>query len=659
MTKHDLPKVIAAQFRLYAGMNVIPLNRPTATRTKKGKTFKIGKAPLDFNWTKKTYDGAAVIARCIAENRNMGLRLGPTDLVIDVDLRHGGKEGFAKLKKDLQLDDDAVPRVDTGSGGFHLYGKKPAALKINTKLEKYPGVEFKTAGSQVVAAGSIHPETLRPYVVGNFEPFSEMKIWPANLLALIERKPRASSGEGAGVHTPEQLASMLCRLNAEDFKDHDRWRDLMFAAHHGTDGDGIEEFVAWSTSDPEYADDADLIRVRWNSLATDKANAITAATLYKALTDAGAQDAIPRNPAADFQDDVDVDAIKTGEDDNADPAGFYAATTMNDLLKLPSPKWIIRGLLIERGLYTMYGKYKTGKTFWAIEMACCIATGHDFFDLPVTQGKVLYVIAEGSRKLFAYRLRQWCHERAGKDEKKRAELLRTVQNIGVVPVAVLVDVPKKVKAFLKDNPGKRTMVFIDTAFRSIKGDIMNSQDTTKFIAGCAFIQRHLDSALLFLHHQKRTEAKGAFGSVVTDASVDGALKVSCPRQGQTLLSVDIMRDADAGVKPWLCTIKVCPITDMDLSDEEVKTTGVLVFEGRGKGEIVETLQAVYDHRDEDLSVEAVAVAIGKTTRTADRHLAALRAKGWINAKGYELTPSGLQQVIKDDDLIGDDFDDEF
>ena len=381
----------------------------------------------------------------------------------------------------------------------------------------------------------------------------------------------------------------------------------------------------------------------------------------KEIKRAAAKIELPPTAEEEFIEPVDEKYLKQDQHEPKEDAkaDFYEAFKPSALLALPSPKWLVRGVLIERGLFEIYGKFKTGKTFWAIEMACCIATGLDFMDAPTKRGSVLYVIAEGSRKLFAYRVRQWAFERSNGDAAERDRLMAMLDdNLAIVPVAVFVDVKEKVEKFTKANPQPRAVVFIDTLFRSIKGDVMNSDDMTNFVAGCSFIQRRLDSALVFLHHQKRTEAKGGFGSVVGEASVDGALKVSSPRKGQTELRLEIMRDGDANVKPWLCDLKVCEIEGMDLSDDDVKTTGALVFVGRGRGEMIDTLQAIYDNRDEPLSVEFIALAIGKVERTAERHIATLRKKEWLSAKGYEVTPKGLRQVTLED-MESDDEDDSF
>ena len=81
---------------------------------------------------------------------------------------------------------------------------------------------------------------------------------------------------GGGQYDQAQLAKALSALDATDFASHDRWLQLMMACHHATNGDGREEFIEWSTSDPDYADDAESIGRRWDSLHTDRDAAVKA-----------------------------------------------------------------------------------------------------------------------------------------------------------------------------------------------------------------------------------------------------------------------------------------------------------------------------------------------------------------------------------------------
>src|SRR3546814_10743665 len=118
---------------------------------------------------------------------------------------------------------------------------------------------------------------------------------PDVLIELIRRPERASMTE-AGAYSPDELAEMLTGLNSEDYRDHDKWVGVMLACHDATAGDGREEFIAWSTSDPQYAADAWIIGRRWDSLHAGKVGQrVTVKTLYKHLHDAGRGELIPRS----------------------------------------------------------------------------------------------------------------------------------------------------------------------------------------------------------------------------------------------------------------------------------------------------------------------------------------------------------------------------
>src|SRR5690606_16152221 len=150
-----------------------------------------GKRPLHNNWTTAPYNTLKVIREAAQSGRNVGVRLKPTQLVIDVDPRNGGDEGFADLCMDTGLNPSSFPAVRTGSGGLHLYMIKPADMLVSDTIEGFPGVEFKSKGRQVLAAGCVHPETGELYVFEDGHPNINVEVpAPANLLRLIKRVPR-------------------------------------------------------------------------------------------------------------------------------------------------------------------------------------------------------------------------------------------------------------------------------------------------------------------------------------------------------------------------------------------------------------------------------------------------------------------------------------
>lgn len=301
---------------LASGMQLIPLHHPDYEDEYKGKRRRRGKSPLHKNWTTRSYKSEDQLAHMTAGD-NVGVRLGRSDLVLDVDPRAfpagetlSTDNPFRRLCADVGLDAKAFPRVETGSGGLHLYMSKPEAVSTRDSLnEQYPGVEFKSFGRQVVSAGSVHPDTKRQYLWDDLFPeMDDLTGAPPapRLLVDLIRRPTGSAVTGGGEHDQTELAEMLDRLDPEDFRDHDSWLTLMQACHHATAGDGRQEFIEWCTRDPEYADHGGLVGLRWDSLHADAKGArVTYRTLHKMLRDAGAEEVIPRKAAKDDFDDAD------------------------------------------------------------------------------------------------------------------------------------------------------------------------------------------------------------------------------------------------------------------------------------------------------------------------------------------------------------------
>ena len=133
---------------------------------------------------------------------------------------------------------------------------------------------------------------------------------PTPLLNVIRRVDRGHSTGAGGVYTPEQLDVMLARLDVIDFQDEHEWRQLMFACHHATGGDGEAEFVAWSAGDPTFAGDSASVVKRWRS-CRDKPNAITYLTLHHYLRKHDAADAIPAPVVTEeeFPDDTETEIL--------------------------------------------------------------------------------------------------------------------------------------------------------------------------------------------------------------------------------------------------------------------------------------------------------------------------------------------------------------
>jgi len=269
------------------------------------------KIPRDKGWRTTSY-GDGELKRWVQVGGNIGVRLRDVDLVLDVDPRNfkPGDDPFQRLCKDVDAALGDAPTVlsGRGDGGRHIYFLKPASLRIVGKHDAYTGIDFRSAGSLVVAPGSRHPDTGSTYLPDEITPLiSEVRRAPDALLELIARpdKQHDVGRTAAGVMTPEQMAEMLEVLDPEDYSkgEYDKWIRLAAACQDATGGAGLPEFLAWCMGDGIYADEVSQEQVErhWNSFKAGKPGGATYRTLLKAVVDAGHPELV-----AAFDDDDDV-----------------------------------------------------------------------------------------------------------------------------------------------------------------------------------------------------------------------------------------------------------------------------------------------------------------------------------------------------------------
>lgn len=274
------------------GYDLVPLNRWNyKTETPKGPVDR-GKTPRDSNWLTRQY-AADELKQWIKDGGNVGVRLRPGDLVVDYDPRNvpEGETPLIDLALDLGIDLSQCPTTRTGSGGNHWYYRMPEGVRVKNELPKYPGVEFKAFGRQVVAAGSIHPNgTFYAWINDVAEP----PVVPEALLAAIQ-KPLLAEVQGvAGEINAGDLKFCLDQLDPKKFRSHDVWLEIMTASHSATGGsaDGLAAFTEWSTSDPDYADAGEQIAYRWQTFDANEPGGVRLGTLYMHVLDAEGQ--LPR-----------------------------------------------------------------------------------------------------------------------------------------------------------------------------------------------------------------------------------------------------------------------------------------------------------------------------------------------------------------------------
>jgi len=256
----------------------------TTVLNKKGKLIQKGKHPVQVAWQKTDFDTREIL-KLAQVGYNIGYRILDDDLIIDVDPRNYavGVDSLQKLQDFLSISDlsDVFPTVKTGGGGFHFYTKIPAGTPIRETHEHFPGVEFKISGRQVLCAGSKHPSGGHYRWVDFCPDLKDAPQAPEKLINLLKYEIKQDDNNDQHEKiTNEQLASLLDQLPIEKFSDNDSWFQILCASHHATGGDGLDAFLEWSLSDPDFENDDYTINARWNSLGYDKSVNIRINTLY-------------------------------------------------------------------------------------------------------------------------------------------------------------------------------------------------------------------------------------------------------------------------------------------------------------------------------------------------------------------------------------------
>lgn len=239
---------------------------------------------------KTPYDGWRVEPSCLRSvedvytllknGYNLGYRIPYGIMVIDVDPRNGGWEGYARLPGEIH---QFPVTIATPSGGIHIYTQIPHTFegRLKTTLkDKYPGLDFKKQGGYVMVPGTRLSSGLT-YTLNTCAVLPPPVI-PASLIEDLQKDPPAEdTGEVPGGYLDNaDLAKCLENIPAEAYSDNDSWLNMMFACHHATAGTGLESFLQWSLSDPRYADHEQKIRARWESASVEGSALITARTLF-------------------------------------------------------------------------------------------------------------------------------------------------------------------------------------------------------------------------------------------------------------------------------------------------------------------------------------------------------------------------------------------
>lgn len=164
--------------------------------------------------------------------------------------------------------------------------------------------------------------------------------------------------------------------------------------------------------------------------------------------------------------------------------------TSYEITSMEPTKDLIDGVLSERSLAVLYGKYGSGKSFVALDWALCVANGFPWQSRVVRGGPVLYILAEGSGGM---RDRVLAWYRGTQPPKDDAHFLPQ-------PVNLLKEKEVDYATKLVQDLGVK-LVVIDTLNQSlVGGDENSSVHMGTAVRSAKTLQESSDATVLIVHH---------------------------------------------------------------------------------------------------------------------------------------------------------------
>jgi len=526
---------------------------------------------------------------------NIGIRTGSASgiFVLDVDPDNGGAESWAKmLQANGPLPDTYA--VMTGSKGWHYYFKLPRAFRVTNGANRLlvqtygPGLDIRGEGGQVVAAPSVSGKGV--YCVVDESDPADAPGWLLELLqATVDTMPATESPVIEDLPMTADLDARTAervQRYAERVLDQEE-REYLEAAP-GTGNQAL------------FTTAANMIEI-----AQSPWNTVTVADVWKRLerarlarkdshTMGGGQDpqefsatwesararvlgqgrALPPDPHAGVTFDPGL-FLPAGSTGGAVPAPVNRDEAMSlvdqllsrmltrdalDDIQPPTP--LIEGLLDLESESWVIGAPGGFKSFFALDWACHVALGLPWRGCEVTQGEVVYVVAEG-KKGIPGRVRAWetvyGHRLSGvhflpEPVQVKGEDTKHTGKPGVEWMTL-------VGACVRLQP---KLIILDTQARITLG--LNENDASEagtLIEAVRLLKEHTGACVLVVHHTGRA-GENARGSSAIDGAQDTELRVDRPtareaRQQLTAsLKIDKQKDGSEA-QGWEVQLKVIEV----------------------------------------------------------------------------------------------------
>lgn len=302
-------------------------------------------------------------------------------------------------------------------------------------------------------------------------------------------------------------------------------------------------------------------------------------------------------------------------------------------LEATAPQWIVRDLIERDALALVFGDPGCGKSFWALDLALCVATGTPHHGHNVEQGPVVYIAGEGhggiKRRLMAWSM-------ANGVDHDRAPLFLSRMPAALTDAEALVVVLEAIMETAADV-GPPVFVVVDTVARNFgPADENSTADMGRFIQAADIIRAQYRSTVLLVHHSGHADKTRARGAIALKGALDAEYRMDKGEGGIIRLEATKMKEADLP-EPMAFYLRGVDLLLADSDTGEVVSSAALAqtnYEPRAqKGK-----QGRGKHQIKALEILADLYADGNTTRVS--------MDDWKEAMHEKIPPKRIKDVVK-------------
>ena len=463
-----------------------------------------GKASSSFPQTWTNFD-AAVQAVEQGKADGIGFVFDGSDGITGIDLDHHYVDGKPDdLAADILSMTQGYVEVSPSGDGLHIITRTPYKKNLNTS-KTHPGVEMYAVGRFFTFTGNeeimystdipdvaVSQDSLISKYYGPAAVSQANYVPPENAFELYKERS----------FTPiEDVKAILDRCDPNT--DYFTWIKVGQILHF--EGAGAYEYLAlwdeWSAS----------------ATRTDKhGNSVYSPSACDAKWDTFDDERYKTGkPVAAIGTLVDIAKAAAPFDPVKALDGWYNAAELAG--KVQPPKYVIDGLLEAEAKLLIWGKTTARKSFFAIDMAVCVASGTPFFGRRIKQsGPVVFIAGEGAGGLA--RRFEACCRKYGLDLKSLPIYFNRDNKDLMAPVIVK-DLNNLGDQIKKDHGRYPLMYFFDTYNTSSSADENKAEDFATTLGHLREITNYQGAVPAIIHHPGK-DGKTYRGSSAMGAGMD-------------------------------------------------------------------------------------------------------------------------------------------